>query len=211
MNVSERDFIDSNPWKYFEPDSRIVFEDTIKKAIESGEEERCETWVVITSKCCGTDRLCMKHFLRTIGHAGKEHLIYSIIQNSTAEKKHYMDMAESEAKFRYASEHTNTYAWEYIISTKEMHPCFRCMRDLGLPPVIKNYPEPVIESGLFQPDFADLYRDWHRQLAEGVDSLEGVMLLTADRVPFRVKYTTVYDENGKPVKAYGSATEIKNQ
>ncbi len=90
-----------------------------------------------------------------------------------------------------------------------MHPCFRCMRDLGLPALLKNYPEPVIESGLFQPDYADMYRDWHRQLAEGVESLEAVMPLTTDRIPFRIKYTNVYDENGKPVKAYGSATEIK--
>jgi len=27
-------------------------------------------------------------------------------------------------------------------------------------------------------------------------------------VPFRVKYTTEFDENGNPVKAYGSATYV---
>lgn len=208
MNISEKDFINSDPWQFFEPDSRHIFEDTIKKAIESGQEETCENWVSLTSKSCGTDRMCFRNFLRVIGHAGEEYLIYSMIQNITAEKKSYMDMAESEAKFRYASEHTNTYSWEYTISTKEMRPCFRCMRDLGLPHLLKNYPEPVIESGLFQPDFADMYRDWHRQLAEGVEYLEGEMLLTEERVPFLVRYTNVFDENGKPIKAYGSATAI---
>ena len=208
MNISEKDFIESDPWQYFEPDSKVIFEETIEKAIDSGEEERCETWMILSSKCCGTDRMCIRSYLRTIGHAGGEYLIYSIVHNITAEKKLYSDVSESEAKFRFASEHTNTYSWEYTIATKEMRPCFRCMRDLGLPPVLKNYPEPVIESGLFQPDYADMYRDWHRQLAEGVEHLEAVMPLTADRVPFRIKYTTIYDENGKPVKAYGSATII---
>ncbi len=206
MNISEKDFIESDPWQYFEPDSKQLFTETIEKAIDSAEEERCETWMVLTSKCCGTDRMCIRNCLRTIGHAGDEHLIYSIIQNITSEKKLYNDVAESERKFRYASEHTNTYSWEYTISTKEMRPCFRCMRDLGLPPLLKNYPEPVFESGLFQPDYADIYRDWHRQLAEGVEHLEGDFPLTADRIPFHVQYTNVFDENGKPVKAYGSET-----
>ena len=208
MNISEKDFIESDPWQYFEPDSKRVFEETIERAIDSGEEERCETWMILSSKCCGTDRICIRSYLRTIGHAGDEYLIYSIVHNVTAEKKLYSEVLESEAKFRFASEHTNTYSWEYTIATKEMRPCFRCMRDLGLPPLLKNYPEPVIESGLFPADYADMYRDWHRQLAEGVEHLETVMPLTAERIPFRIKYTNIYDENGKPVKAYGSVTAI---
>ncbi|WP_051545621.1 EAL domain-containing protein [Butyrivibrio sp. MC2021] len=209
MNISERDFIESNPWKYFETDSKKVFVDTIEKAISSAEEEVCESWMLLNSKCCGTDQMCIRYHLRVIGNAGDEYLIYAIISNITAEKKSFQDVFESERKFRYASEHTKSYAWEYTIATKEMRPCFRCMRDLGLPPLIKNYPEPVIESGLFQPDYADMYREWHRQLAAGIGSLEAVMPLTAARIHFKVKYTTEFDENGVPVRAYGSATPIE--
>ena len=107
-----------------------------------------------------------------------------------------------------AADQANVYAWEYTIATKEMRPCFRCMRDLGLPSLIENYPEPVIESGLFQPDYADEYRDWHRRIAEGEKSIEGIMPLTVGRVPFHVRYTTEFDENGRPLKAYGSATMV---
>jgi hypothetical protein len=32
-----------------------------------------------------------------------------------------------------AGEQANVYAWEYTIGTKQMRPCFRCMRDLGQP------------------------------------------------------------------------------
>jgi len=55
---------------------------------------------------------------------------------------------------------------------------------------------------------ADMYRDWHRQIAEGVPSLEAVMPLTVGRVPFHVRYTTEFDENGRPIKAYGSAALV---
>ena len=53
-----------------------------------------------------------------------------------------------------------------------------------------------------------MYRDWHRQLEEGVGELEAIIPLTVGRVPFHVRYTTEFDENGKPLKAYGSATLV---
>ena len=117
-------------------------------------------------------------------------------------------MYESDQRFRHATEQINVYAWEYTFATKEMRPCFRCMRDLGLPAVIKNYPEPLIESRIIPDDFADMYRDWMRRLAEGEPHIEGVVPLTIGRIPFYFRYTTEFDENGKPLKAYGSATLI---
>lgn len=92
--------------------------------------------------------------------------------------------------------------------TKEMRPCFRCMRDLGLPALMTNYPDSAIDMGVFPPEVADMYRDWHKQIAGGVEQLEAVMPLTVGRIPFKVKYTTEFNECGSPVKAYGSATLI---
>ena len=53
-----------------------------------------------------------------------------------------------------------------------------------------------------------MYRDWMRQLEEGVGTIEGIIPLTAGRIPFHVRYTTEFDENGKPLKAYGSAALV---
>ena len=131
-----------------------------------------------------------------------------MVNNVTAEKINYSALFESEKKFRLAAEQANIYAWEYTISNKQMRPCFRCMRDLGLPAVLENYPEPVREMGIFPSDYADMYRDWHKQLAEGVEHLEAVIPLTIARIPFHVRYTNEFDENGKPVKAYASATLV---
>jgi len=43
----------------------------------------------------------------------------------------------------------------------------------------------------------------------GVEHLEAIIPLTVGRVPFHVRYTTVFDENGCPLKAYGSATMVQ--
>jgi hypothetical protein len=82
------------------------------------------------------------------------------------------------------------------------------MRDLGLPPLVRNYPEPAIDAGIFPQDYADMYREWHKQLEKGIDHIEGIIPLTVGRVPFHVRYTTEFDNSGKPIKAYGSATLV---
>ena len=53
-----------------------------------------------------------------------------------------------------------------------------------------------------------MYRDWHRQIEEGVKELEAVIPLTKAHIPFRVRYTTEFDEAGRPIKAYGSAALV---
>jgi hypothetical protein len=154
------------------------------------------------------ERVCVRSGLRVIGRGGDQSIIYAIVQNITEEKKNIQEMVDSDKRLRAAFEQANIYAWEYSIDTHEMRPCFRCMRDLGLPPVVKNYPEPVIESGLFPPDYADMYREWHRKLEDGVGELEAIIPLTVGRIPFHVRYTTEFDETGHPLKAYGSATLV---
>lgn len=131
-----------------------------------------------------------------------------MVRNITKEKQQYTAVLDSERRFKMASEQANIYYWEYSIAERAMRPCFRCMRDLGFPAVLTNYPESAIERGVFPPEVAEMYIDWHRQIAEGVPSLEAVIPLTPDRIPFRVKYTTEYDDFGNATKAYGSATLI---
>lgn len=209
MNVTEEDIVHSDPWNTFDDENRAIYVRTVEKAIASGDEQTCETWRTLNSDCCGEELVCMRTTMRVIGHAGKQAIVYAMVQNITAEKRRLDEVTRSERRFRFASEQANMYAWEYVIGTKQMRPCFRCMRDLGLPLVVNNYPEPAIEMGIFPPDYADMYRDWHRKLEEGVEYLEAIIPLTVGRVPFHVRYTTEFDENGRPLKAYGSATMVQ--
>lgn len=208
MNLTEKEILATNPLESLDPVNRKIYLNAIKKAIEFGEEESCETWRTIQSGCCGEDKICFRSYIRMIGKTGDQAVIYAITQNITGEKRRYEELADSERRFRFASEQANMYAWEYTVDTKEMRPCFRCMRDLGLPPLVRNYPEPAIKVGIIPPDYADMYRDWHKQIAAGVKELEAIIPLTVGRVPFHVRYTTEFDENGKPLKAYGSATLV---
>ena len=208
MNLTEKELIHKNPLDFFNETGKETYMNMLKLAIETEEEQECETWRTITSPCCGEEKMCIRSTVRMLGKSKDNYLFYAMIRNITAEKKKYDDILDSERRFKMASEQVNIYYWEYTVATKEMRPCFRCMRDLGLPALMTNYPESAIEMGVFPPETADMYRDWHKQIAEGVPELEAVIPLTSGRVPFTVRYTTEFDENGRPVKAYGSAALV---
>ncbi len=210
MNLAERELIGKDILTFTDDVGRQTYTQMLEKAIETKEEQECETWRDITSSSCGNDRICIRSSVRMIGRSKGNYIFYAMIRNITAEKEKVNDMLNIERRFKIASEQVNIYYWEYNVTTREMRPCFRCMRDLGLPALLTNYPDSAIEMGVFPPEVADMYRDWHRQIAEGVPSLEAIIPLTMDRIPFRVRYTTEFDENNHPIKAYGSAALVVN-
>jgi len=208
MNMSEKDLINHDLFDFLDEVGRIVFEDMLDKAITSGDEQECETWRTINSPCCGEDKICIRSTARVIGRSRDSYIFYAMIRNITAEKQRWIDILDNERRFKAASEQINIYYWEYNVATREMRPCYRCMRDLGLPALLQNYPDSAIELGVFPPEIADEYREWHRKIAAGVPQIEGILPLTVGRVPFHVRYTTEFDESGRPVKAYGSAALV---
>ena len=209
MNLSEYDLIKADPLTTFTDETDIeVYKKMITRAIESGEEEECETWRTMNSSCCGTETICIRSNIRMIGKSKDSYLFYAMIRNITASKRRFIALSDNDRKFRAISEQANIYSWEFDLKTRDMHPCYRCMRDLGLPPVVHNYPEPAIEASIFPPEVADDYREWLKQLDEGVEHIEKIYPLTIGRIPFHVRYTTEFDESGKPIKAMGSATLV---
>ncbi|SCY74107.1 Signal transduction histidine kinase [Lachnospiraceae bacterium XBB2008] len=208
MNVSEEDYLGANFQKSYDDENLKLFKNAVEKCIETGEDQTVETWRSLFSDCCGYDKICLLSRLILVEKTGDGAVIYEGIRNISNEKRAQETLTDIEYRYKAASEQINIYNWEYDVATKEMRPCYRCMRDLGLPALVTNYPEPAIDAGIFPPDYADMYRDMMRRIDEGAPELEADIPLTVGRVPFRVKYTTEFNEQGDPVKAFGSATLI---
>ncbi|MCR5332250.1 MAG: response regulator [Lachnospiraceae bacterium] len=210
MNIAEQDYINADIHASFDDENLNIYIRAIEKAISTGEETTVETWRSLVSNCCGFDRICLKSRLIPLENGPEGAIIYESVRNITNEKRTQDTLLDIEHRYKSASEQINIYNWEYTIATKEMRPCYRCMRDLGLPALVTNYPEPAIDMGIFPPDYADFYRDMMRKIDNGAKELEADIPLTVGRVPFRVKYTTEFDDQGNPVKAFGSATLISD-
>ena len=208
MNVSKDAFISAFPGDCFDEENLQHYISAIEACIATGQEQTVDTWRLIFSNCCGFDKVCIKSRLVLVSKDGDEAVIFEGIRNISNEKRIQDTLEDVEYRYKNASEQINIYNWEYTIATKEMRPCYRCMRDLGLPALVTNYPEPAIDMGIFPPDYADMYRDMMRRIDAGETDLEADIPLTVGRIPFRIKYTTKYDEKGAPIKAFGSATLI---
>lgn len=209
INIAEKDLMQLNPLDFFDDENRAKYKEALQRAIDTGEEQVVETWRRISASCCEMENFCVRSVIRVIGRHANQHLFFETVQNVTDEVNRREDILQTEKRFKIVTDQVQVYFWEYDINTREMRPCFRCMRDLGLPSVVKNYPDPVFESGLFPPEVKDMYYDWHERLANGEKEIQGVIPLTADRIPFMVRYTNEFDKFGRPVKAYGSATLIQ--
>lgn len=209
MMATEKEILNTDPLTRLSNEGKRIFLESLNKAIDTGNEVECELWIFFVSKLCGNQKMCLRLSIQVIGRMDDKYLFYIMNRNITKEKIQFESVSESEKKFRMASEQVNVYAWEYNIATKEMRPCLRCMRDLCLPPVVPNYPEPLFDMGLIPSDYIEMYRDWMKQLENGVKSLDGIIPLTSGRIPFRFRYLTEFDEEGKPIKAYGSAAMVE--
>ncbi len=208
MNLSEAEILAQDADNFSTEKDKTLYFSTLDKAIETLEEQECETWRDFNSDCCGDEKLCLRSYVQLIGRCGSRFLFFAAIRNVTTERLWSENIQQTATWMQTVSDQVNFYFWEYNLSTREVRPCFRCQRDMGMPPLLRNYPESVIETGFIPPEEADFYRDWLSQLAKGVPSLEAVIPLTPNRIPFWVRYTTEFDENGHPVKAYGSATRV---
>ena len=195
----------------FDEENLKILINAVKKCIDTGKEQRVETLRKVISGCCDSDRICIRSRIVLLEKGEDESFVFESVLNVTNEKRTELTLEDVEYRYKQASEQINIYNWEYDVATKQMRPCYRCMRDLGLPAVVDNYPEPAIDMGIFPPDYADMYREMMRKIHEGAKTLEADIPLTVGRIPFRVKYTTEFDESGKPVKAFGSATLISEK
>ena len=208
MNIAEEDYLNADPLSAFGDADKAVYLSALHRCVQTGNDTTCETWRKLMSNCCGADMIYIKSRFVFVESSNGLAVVYETIRNITPEQRTLEALTDSERRYKLASEQINIYNWEYTIATKEMRPCYRFMRDLGLPALVRNYPEPAIEMGIFPPDYADMYREMMRKVDAGIPEIEADIPLTVGRVPFRVKYTTEFDENGKPVKAFGSATLI---
>ena len=205
-NLTEEDVLKWQPFDYMDEENKQIMLAAAEKAIATDSEQECETWSLTPRN---HDPICMRVTMRMIANSTDNVMFYILIRNITSEKRSQDENTRHEKLFRAASEQVNIYYWEYDIKTKDMTPCFRCMRDLGLPPLLHNYPESAFEANVIPPEAAEKYRLLMHSIDAGLASAEVVIPLTLDRIPFRIRYTTEFDAQGNPARAYGSAVPVE--
>ena len=188
-----------------------AFLNAMDDAERTGEEKSC---ITCSENIDGKGKsLWSYNRLRFLSRKVQSSIFYLSVENITdkvilSERNEHLleEIREREELFKHAAEQIDLYFWKYDIRTKEMHPCFRCQSNLGLPKLVKNYPDSVIGMCIF-PE-ADEYIEIMQKVDSG-ESVDVVLPLTKDHIPYRVRYDVQMDEKGNPAFAFGTAIPVR--
>ena len=100
MRINEKSLIEGDPMRFFDEENKAKYLDMLQRAIDSRNEEECETWRTYASSDGTEERLCIRTTVRVVGEYGGEHfLFYSMIRNITEERKRLEELLEIEKQY----------------------------------------------------------------------------------------------------------------
>lgn len=137
-----------------------------------------------------------------------------IISDITDIKEAERRIQQSEELFRIAAENTEDIILEYDILTKKMIHTKKAMELYGVPLVMYNVPESLITSGTIAQQTIPQYLDLFKQMAKGVEKTKCEILARTKNHQMiwnRLSFTTLFDRDGKPVRAIGILQDINNE
>ena len=186
------------------------FMEALDKTVSSGDEASCFT---CSEDIDGNGREFWSYNkIRFLARKHDCQIFYMSIEDITdkvklleSNKQLMKSIKERDDVFMHAAEQVNMFFWKYDIKEKAIFPCFRCQMVLGVPEKLGNYPDSAIEMCIF-PE-GERYRQIMKKVDAGQD-IDEIMLLTSEKLPFRVRYTVEKDKDGKPEVAYATAIPV---
>ena len=101
--------------------------------------------------------------------------------------------------------------WEYDFATRSILQEKHDGRLHGYAPRIRNVPRSLIDSGYIQPDSVEDYLELYIKLEAGAPEADAVIRTVTDTGGTRyehIRYTCLFDEDGKPVRAVGVSDDV---
>jgi len=132
---------------------------------------------------------------------------------STEQETLYHELLKTKNMYELAVENANLGVWEYDIRTHTITSSSSTFRKLGIPNVVKNVPESILN--LCSPeDQAKLIEMFNRIFAGEPTVTDDFWMRWKPDLPprcERVVYSVVKDKSGKPVTAYGIGINVTEQ
>ncbi|MEG2455334.1 MAG: ATP-binding protein, partial [Oscillospiraceae bacterium] len=133
-------------------------------------------------------------------------LIFAYYTDITAQKQAEQALLESEFRYSAAVKASSINIWEYDYASDTMTIFSTSPKVTAHTPVIPHYSSTVLSEGHIREDCAALLLDMIQQLKEGAEEVSADLWIREKSTDNfwceRVTYTNIFDDNGKPVKAY---------
>jgi len=130
-------------------------------------------------------------------------------------KKIAQALNESKEKYLIATKNANFSVWELDINNRRIIQYEHSREVHGNMEVIENVPDSIIESGYVIGEDVERFREMYEKIFAGAPNAEGEFWVKTNgrsqRWYERITYTTIYDKQGKPIRAIGSSKDITMQ
>lgn len=125
-----------------------------------------------------------------------------------------LELQVSEERYRIATQNTSDIIVDYDIQSRVLVHDDRAVNIYGVLPRMENVPESLLNSGVVLPRYHDDVRRMFEEIAAGKASSKCEMRArTTDGgvVWQRMNFTTIYDEDGRPMRAVGLLEDITSE
>jgi PAS domain-containing protein len=204
-----------NPVNWLCPEDKAVFEDEFKKVKSGLKLQGSATYRVMSED--GKLHWVNNQFRQAYIQDGVQYY-YSSFACLDDQKEAEAARAEARRMYESAVEDAKLVVWEYDILNHRVVMAENEFtqydyRKFGLPKVTENAPQSLVE--YIDDRYAETFLDMYRKIDSGAPcaSCEVWYKLRPGTEPRceRIMYTTVFDSDGKPVKAYGIGQNITAQ
>ena len=123
-----------------------------------------------------------------------------------------LQMEELSEHFQMVLQNTSISTWTYDLTYKRIYQAAQSKRSFGCALVIYDAPEALIANETVHRDSAGAFRAMHERISQGEPFAEGVFpIREPDKSDYRykhIRYQTVYDKEGRPVRAIGMSEDV---
>lgn len=93
-NLTEKDIIETDLFSTFDEANKQRYVEMMERAIDTMEEQECDTWRTISSRCGDDEHICIRSSVQVIGKSEDSYLFYAMIRNVTNELEHFKELQE---------------------------------------------------------------------------------------------------------------------
>lgn len=120
----------------------------------------------------------------------------------------------NEERFRIALKQTSNTIFEYDIKTKSLLNTSKELDKYNIYKMVKNVPYSLVESGIIHKDFSDDFINMYENVINGAKTASCVVKIKLPDESYiwnKITLTTIFDEDGNPVRAIGIQEDISKQ
>lgn len=203
--------LDNKCARYMHPDDLPVVRRIIKEAQAAG--ERHVQWKMRVTTEYGELRWLL--VAGTFEYRSGQRVLSGFITDVSENHELQEAIMRSEQRYRIALSQTQINVWEYDLAARRVWLTESAEARHNYKGLVEEVPESAIALGRIHPSSIEDLRALYQKLFDGAPNAQAdILLRTSEQDPWwweRISYTTIFDEQGRPVRAVAVGEDITRQ